>query len=184
MSIPNLLAVVRLLLTPVTMGLGLATVAEPTLRGTAVGVFVVAALTDFADGYLARRWRITTSVGAFLDTVADKILVAGCLVALVEIGTTSAWMAVALIGREFAVMGLRSVAALDQSTVPPSWWGKSKATFQFVAIALAILRLDVELARWRLDQWAMAFAVAVTWISAGDYFAKFRAVFSARRPLD
>lgn len=180
MSIPNLLAVLRLLLTPVAMWLILA--AEPT-SATAVAaaiVFVVAALTDLADGYLARRWKITTTIGAFLDTVADKVLVAGALIALVEVGATSTWIAFIIIGRELAIMGLRSVAALDQSTVPPSIWGKSKAAVQFVAITLAILRLDVVLGPWRIDEWAMGVAVAVTLLSAGDYFAKFRSVLQLR----
>ena len=178
MSIPNLLAVSRLVLTVVVMAMILA---SPGNRGMAIAaavVFVVAALTDFADGYLARRWKITTTLGAFLDTVADKILVAGALLALVEIGTTSSWVAFIIIGREIAIMGLRSVEAHDSSTVPPSWWGKWKATIQFVAITLAILALDVVIGPWRLDQWAMAIAVIVTIVSAGDYFSRFRAVFS------
>ncbi len=184
MSIPNLLAISRLVLTPVTMALVLRSVDDRSVVGWAVAVFVVAALTDFADGFLARRWKITTSLGAFLDTVADKVLVAGTLIVLVEVGTTSAWVATLIVAREIAVMGLRSVAALDQSTVPPSWWGKSKATVQFVAIGLAILNADVVVGTWRLDQWAMAVAVAVTWISAGDYFARFRSVFAAKRIVD
>ena len=77
-------------------------------------------------------------------------------------------------------MGLRSVAALDQSTVPPSIWGKSKAAVQFTAVLFAIIRLDVVLAGWRLDQWLMALAVVVTVLSAGDYFSRFRAVLSPR----
>ena len=145
MSIPNLLAIARLILTLVVMAMILA---SPGNRAMAVGaaiVFVIAALTDFADGYLARRWKITTTLGAFLDTVADKILVAGALFALVEIGTTSSWVAFIIVGREIAIMGLRSVAALDASTVPPSIWGKWKATIQFVAITFAILRFDIDI---------------------------------------
>jgi CDP-diacylglycerol--glycerol-3-phosphate 3-phosphatidyltransferase len=178
MSIPNLLAVLRLILTPVAMYLILQ---SPGSRGYAIAatvVFVIAALTDFADGYLARRWRITTTLGAFLDTVADKILVVGALLALVEIGTTSSWVAFIIIAREVSIMGLRSVAALDQSTVPPSMWGKSKAAIQFTAISFAILHLDVMIAGWRLDQWLMAAAVVVTVVSAGDYFSRFRTVFT------
>ena len=99
--------------------------------------------------------------------------------ALVEIGATSSCVAFIIIGREVAIMGLRSVAALDDhSTVPPSIWGKWKATIQFVAIGLAILALDVVIGPWRLDQWMMAIAVFFTFISAGDYFSRFRSVFS------
>ncbi len=178
MSIPNLLALIRLILTPVAMFLILQSEGNHAYAVTGTVVFVIAALTDFADGYLARRWRITTTLGAFLDTVADKVLVAGALIALVEIGTTSSWVAFIIIGREVSIMGLRSVAALDQSTVPPSIWGKSKAAIQFTAISFAILRFDVVLAGWRFDQWLMALAVVVTVISAGDYFSRFRAVLT------
>jgi CDP-diacylglycerol--glycerol-3-phosphate 3-phosphatidyltransferase len=181
MSIPNLLAVLRLLLTPVTMALILGSADNTAVTIAAFVVFAVAALTDFADGYLARRWRITTTLGAFLDTVADKVLVTGALLALVEIGTTSTWVAFLIIGRELAVMGLRSVAALGDSTVPPSFWGKSKAAAQFVAVLLAIAHFDVVVGPWRLDQWAMGVAVVVTLVSAGDYFARFRSIFRSRR---
>ena len=89
MSIPNLLAIARLILTPVAMALILAGADNQATRVAATIVFVIAALTDFADGYLARRWQLTSTLGAFLDTVADKILVAGALLALVEIDAGS-----------------------------------------------------------------------------------------------
>ena len=104
--------------------------------------------------------------------------------ALVEVGTVSTWVAFIIIAREIAIMGLRSVAALDSSTVPPSMWGKSKAALQFTAIALAILRLDIVIGPWRLDQWFMAAAVVVTVVSAGDYFSRFRSVFTTSRAKD
>ena len=178
MSIPNLVAYIRLILTPVVMGLILASPDDRTIAIIATVTFIIAALTDFADGYLARRWRITTTLGAFLDTVADKILVTGALLALVQIGTVSSWVAFIIIGREIAVMGLRSVAALDSSTVPPSIWGKWKATIQFVAISFAILRFEIDVGPFRLDQWLMGIAVVVTVLSAGDYFSRFRTVFT------
>lgn len=180
MSIPNLLAVTRIILTPVAMYLILQSPNDQRLMIAAVVVFVVASLTDFADGYLARRWRITTTLGAFLDTVADKILVAGAMLALVQIETMSAWPAFIIIAREIAIMGLRSAAAVDQATVPPSFWGKSKAAIQFTAISFAIVQLDVMIGGWRLDQWLIALAVLVTVLSAGDYFSRFRAVLAPR----
>jgi len=183
-SIPNLLAIARLILTPIAMALILGAPESQGMRILATVVFVIAALTDFADGYLARRWQLTSTLGAFLDTVADKILVAGALLALTEIGTVSAWVSFIIIGREIAIMGLRSVAALDQGTVPPSMWGKSKAALQFTAISFAILRLDIIIGPWRLDAWLMAAAVIVTVISAGDYFSRFRSVFTAARSKD
>lgn len=184
MSIPNLLALVRLALTPVAMYLILQSPGNRAYAIAGTVVFVTAALTDFLDGYLARRWRITTTLGAFLDTVADKVLVTGALLVLVEIGTTSSWAAFIIIAREISIMGLRSVAALDQSSVPPSLWGKSKAAIQFAAIAFAIMKFDVVIASWRLDQWLMALAVVVTVVSAGDYFSRFRAVLTPRDRTD
>jgi len=181
MSIPNLLAIIRLLMTPVAMALILASPDSDSMRITAAIVFVIAALTDYADGYLARRWQITTMLGGFLDLLADKVLVTGALIALVQIGTTSTWAAFLIIAREIAVMALRSVAALDQSTVPPSAWGKWKAAIQFTAITVAIIKADIVFGPWRLDQWLMAVAVLVTLISAGDYFSRFRAVLSPQR---
>ena len=181
MSIPNLLAIARVVMTPVAMALILASDTSDAMKIAAVVVFVVAALTDYADGYLARRWQITTTLGGFLDLLADKVLVTGALIALVEIGTVSTWAAFLIIAREIAVMALRSIAALDQSTVPPSIWGKWKAAIQFTAIALAILRPDVVIGPWRLDQWLRGVSVVGTLVSAGDYFSRFRAMLSPQR---
>ena len=181
MSIPNLLAILRLLMTPIAMALILRSPDNDAARMSALVVFVVAAVTDYADGYLARRWQITTTLGGFLDLLADKVLVTGALIALVEIGTVSTWAAFLIVGRELAVMALRSVAALDQSTVPPSIWGKWKAALQFIAISFAIAQFDVVVGPWRLDQWLMAVAVVVTLVSAGDYFSRFRTMLSPQR---
>ncbi len=178
MSIPNLLAIVRVFLTPVAMVLILKSQDSDTMKIAAAIVFVIAALTDYADGYLARRWQITTIFGGFLDLLADKVLVTGTLIALVEIGIVSTWAAFIIIAREIAVMALRSVAALDQSMVPPSVWGKSKAAIQFTAITVAIIRPDVVIGPWLVDQWLIWLAVVVTLVSAGDYFSRFRSALS------
>jgi CDP-diacylglycerol--glycerol-3-phosphate 3-phosphatidyltransferase len=180
MSIPNLLALTRLILTPVAMVLILRSPDNTAFTVAAATVFSIAAVTDFADGYLARRWRITTTLGAFLDTVADKVLITGAFIALVQIDTASTWVVVIIISREIAVMGLRSVAALDQGTVPPSMFGKWKATVQFVAILIAIIKPPVDIGPLRLDEWILWVAVIVTVISAGDYFSRFRGVLSRR----
>lgn len=135
-------------------------------------VFAVAALTDFLDGYLARRWEQTTILGAFLDTIADKLLVAGTLFALVEVDRAWAWAAFVIVGREIAIMGLRGIVALDGTKVPPSMLGKIKATVQFVAIFIAILRTSGEWGAFYPDEWVMLFAVAITVASGIDYLAK------------
>lgn len=182
MNLPNLLAYVRIGLTPVVMGFVLASTRIDHAFGIAAGFFTIAALTDFADGYLARRWAITTTLGAFLDSVADKVLVTGTLLVLIEVDRAWSWAAFVIIGRELAVMGLRSVAAMDQGDVPASLWGKLKATTQFVAIGLAMLRLASEWGPFFLDEWVMLVAVGVTLASAWDYFSRFGRVLRRSGP--
>ena len=149
--------------------------------GIAAVVFFVAAATDFFDGWLARRWNITSTLGAFLDTVADKLLVTGTLFALVEVGRAWAWAAFVIVGRELVVTGLRGLAALDGTTVPPSWAGKAKANVQYLAIVLAMMRLSDTWGPLYLDQWVMVAAVAVTIYSGYAYFARFGQVLRPAR---
>ena len=132
----------RIALAPVVMALVLS--GGDTADAVAAGLFAVAAATDFLDGYLARRWKVTSKLGSFLDTTADKLLVTVVLMALVAVGRASPWLAAAIVAREIAILGLRGVAAADGTVFAPSPGGKAKATAQFVAILLAILRPGVE----------------------------------------
>lgn len=164
----------RIALTPVVMALVLVGGSPSWARPVAAACFALAAITDFVDGRLARRWQQTSVWGTFLDTTADKLLVSGVLVALVATGRASAWAAFIIIGRELLILGLRgAVTAADGTVVKPSVWGKLKANVQFLAIFLAIWRPDVMLGSWYLDQVVMAIAVAVTLASAVGYLARF-----------
>ena len=179
MNIPNSLAVARIALTPVVMAFVLLSDRIEHAFGIAVAIFVIAALTDFADGYLARRWQITTTAGAFLDSVADKVLVTGTLLVLIEVGRAWSWAAFIIIGRELAVMALRSAAALELSKVPPSVWGKAKTVTQFTVLGLAMLRPADTWGPYFLDEWVMLLAVAATIISGWDYFKRFGSALRA-----
>lgn len=179
LNVPNLLALARIVLTPVVMAFVLLSDQIEHAFGIALAVFIPAALTDFADGYLARRWKLTTVFGAFLDSVADKVLVTGSLLVLIEVGRAWSWAAFIIITREIAVMGLRAVAALEKATVPPSFWGKSKTTFQFLAIGFALIRPDTELGPFFLDEWLMLLAVAATVLSGWDYFHRYWGAFKS-----
>ena len=140
-------------------------------------VFLMAAATDWFDGRLARRWGVTTKLGSFLDTTADKLLVTTTLIALVAVDRASPWVALVIVAREFTILGLRAaVAAGGVRVMETSMLGKWKATIQFAAIALAILRPDVTIAAAYLDQWAMVIAAAVTAWSGADYLARSTAV--------
>jgi CDP-diacylglycerol---glycerol-3-phosphate 3-phosphatidyltransferase len=170
---PRLLAAgtgVRIVLAPVVMALVLS-----GADTAAAIVFMVAAATDWFDGRLARRWNITTRLGGFLDTTADKLLVSAALMALVSVDRVSPWVAIIIIGRELVILGLRAAVASGGVHLETSLLGKWKATVQFVAIALAMVRPDVVVAGAYLDEWVMVVAAVVTVWSGVDYLARFTA---------
>lgn len=171
----------RIVLAPVIMALILT---APDARSpeaiAAAALFAAAALSDFVDGRLARRWKLTSPLGAFLDTTADKLLVTIVLLALVDAGRVSAWVAAIIISRELVILGLRSAVALDGTVVEASPWGKLKALIQFGAIVAAILRPGDRLWGLYADEWAMMVAAAVTVASAADYIARFSSQLRGR----
>jgi len=112
----------------------------------AVAIFLVAAGTDWLDGFLARRRNEITTLGKLLDPIADKLLTVSAFIALVELGVAPAWMIVVIVGREFAVSGMRSIAASRDVVIAASRWGKYKMVSQVVAITLLILTNTLE--RW------------------------------------
>jgi len=149
------------------------------LFGLAAVLVFIAAFTDYLDGYIARRRGITTVLGAFLDTTADKILVSGVLIALVSVDRASVWVTFIIMTREFVVMAVRSVVAIDGGTVPASISGKAKAVVQFLALGLAMLRLPDPWGPWFFDQYWMWFAAVVTIASGWDYLSRFRQAIRA-----
>lgn len=172
----------RVALTPVVMALVLVGYRVRYAYVAAAILFAIAAATDFFDGRLARRWKQTTTLGTFLDTTADKLLVSGVLIALVSVDRVSAWIAFIIIGREVLIMGLRgAVSAADGTVVKPSIWGKLKANVQFLAIFMAIIRTSSPWGPLYPDQYAMIAAALVTVGSAVEYFARFGSVLIGRR---
>ena len=146
-----------------------ARVARPRRDGTdAAAVYLVAAFSDSLDGYLARRKGWITVTGTFLDPLADKLLVSGALIALVQIHELSAWVAMVVIAREFAVQGLRMVAAAGQDVIAASWLGKAKTLSQNVAI-VAVL---VDDSHRMVTDFLVGLAVALTLLSFGGYAAR------------
>lgn len=179
MNIPNLLTILRIFFVPFLVA---ALVQESlqfrvgeflvTNEYLALGVFLAAAATDLLDGYLARRWRQITTVGTLLDPIADKLLISAALISLVEVRALAGWMAILIIGREFAVSGLRSIAAAVGLTIKASDLGKTKMVSQVVAVSLALLSVQhTEFRAWAAF-W-MGVVVFFSLLSAGLYFAKF-----------
>jgi len=167
----------RIVLAPIIMGLVLA---GPDYEVPAALLFAFAAATDWWDGRLARRWNLTTTLGSFLDTTADKLLVTGVLIALVAVERASPWVAIIIIGRELMVLGLRGVIAAEGTVMQPSLLGRLKTSIQFLAILLAILRPGDEIGGLYIDEWVMLAAAAITVASAVDYFKSFADSLSER----
>ncbi len=172
-SIPDILAITRVVLVPVIMVLARSQDRLDAALGWAAALFTVAAITDFLDGYLARRWHIESTLGAFLDTTADKLLVTGSLMALISIERVSIWAALIIVMREFIVMALRGLVALTGGLVKPSQLGKAKAVVQFVAIGFAFVRFSTRLGPMYFDEWLMVLAVVVTLASGWGYVQAF-----------
>jgi CDP-diacylglycerol--glycerol-3-phosphate 3-phosphatidyltransferase len=165
----------RIVLTPIVMGLVLVgdggdETGDAAIVGSAL--FCVAAATDWIDGRLARRWDVTSKLGSFLDTTADKMLVSGVLIALLAAERASPWIVALIVGRELVLMGLRGVIASEGAVMAPSMLGKLKTSIQFLAIALAIVRPGEPVGGLFVDEWAMFAAAVVTVWSAGDYLMR------------
>ncbi|MBI1956103.1 MAG: CDP-diacylglycerol--glycerol-3-phosphate 3-phosphatidyltransferase, partial [Acidobacteria bacterium] len=137
MNLPNSLTIARLFLIPLLVVVLLTRF--PNKEFIAVAIFLAASFTDWADGYVARRRREVTTLGTWLDPVADKLLVASVFIALVEMGLAPAWMVVILVGRELAVTGLRNVALAKGFSIHVSEMGKAKMATQVFAITSLIL---------------------------------------------
>ena len=179
-NLPNSLTLLRIFLVPFLVVVLLTKFSGREYAGLAI--FLVAAITDFFDGYFARRYNQMTRLGALLDPIADKLLMSAAFISLVEMDPkhVPAWMVVIIIGREFAVSGLRSIAAQQGVTIAASPLGKTKTVSQVVAISFLILGYELgELRRiGTVALWGvMLFALA----SGVDYFIKFaRAVLTSR----
>ena len=179
MNIPNALTILRIFFVPLLVAALVQENVAFHVRGVLItnewlslAIFLAAAFTDLLDGYLARRWKQVTTIGTLLDPIADKLLISAALVSLVDIHRVPAWMVILIIGREFAVSGLRSIAAAGGYTIEASDLGKTKMVAQVAAIALVIAGI-----RWpQLDQlalFAMWAVVLFALLSAADYFRKF-----------
>lgn len=180
MNLPNTLTILRIFFVPFLVAVlveqdlriewhGIVLVANEFL---ALSIFLIAAATDLLDGYLARRWGQITTVGTLLDPIADKLLISAALVSLVQTHRTPAWMVVLIIGREFAVSGLRGIAAAEGYVIQAGDLGKTKMITQVIAISMVLLSI-----RWQsLEGFAMLWMWGVVIfgiISAVEYFRKF-----------
>jgi len=175
MNLPNGLTLMRIFLVPLLVAVLLTGTSQYSAL-IAAAVFLAASLTDLLDGYFARKRGQVTTLGTLLDPVADKLLISSAFISLVQLGLVQAWMVVIIIGREFAVTGLRSIASAQGFTIDASQFGKIKMATQVAAITLLILGMPGgspnPTFHW-LAQIALYFVVLFAVISAIGYFRTF-----------
>ncbi len=175
LNLPNVLTLLRILLVPVLV----AALVQEGGGGDALAaaVFAVASFTDALDGWIARRQKSVSTFGKLMDPLADKLLVTAALVSLVELDRLSAWVAMVIIAREFAVTGLRQLAMEHGEVIPASIWGKVKTVTQ-VAMVLALILVEGSPAWVDVLVWV---TVAITIVSGADYFFGFRSLIQERQ---
>ena len=187
MNLANKLTMIRIFLVPVF--LVFITVKDiPYGSIIATIIFIIASLTDQLDGHIARSRNQITNFGKFMDPLADKLLVTAALVSLVELKLVAGWAVVVILAREFAVSGLRTLAASDGIVIAASWWGKIKTVTQMIAILLLLLKVNINASVSAISfvsnnsflnsfftyvpETIMYIAVLITIISGIDYFVK------------
>lgn len=183
MNIPNRITISRIFLIPIfiilltvpfnfgTINLGEASVPIAHLIGAII--FIIAAATDWVDGYYARKYNLVTNFGKFLDPLADKLLVSAALILLIELGFAPAWVVIVIISREFAVTGLRLVAAGSGIVLAAGNMGKLKTVTQLVAIiALLLYNFPFSYINFPFGTIMLYIALFFTVLSGIDYFAK------------
>jgi CDP-diacylglycerol--glycerol-3-phosphate 3-phosphatidyltransferase len=172
LNLPNGLTIIRVIAIPVILALLFST--GSVFRFITSLLFLLVAITDSLDGYLARRYGLVTTLGKFLDPLADKLLIVTTLIALVPARSVPVWIVIVIVGREIAVTGLRGIAVSQGIVIPASRWGKYKTVFEVVSILFLILGgnyFSISLQQVGLILLWIALILAV--FSAVDYFIKF-----------
>lgn len=168
MNLPNKLTIFRVILIPFFVVLLLFDITAYD-KWIALAIFIIASLTDFLDGHIARKYNLVTNFGKFMDPLADKLLVCSAMICLVELSRIPAWVVIVIIAREFIISGFRLVASDNGVVIAASYWGKFKTTFQILMICLMIADLPQLVLITQIVMWV---ALALTVISLVDYLIK------------
>ncbi len=168
MNLPNKLTIFRVFLIPFFIVFLLIPI-TPYDKWIALGIFIIASLTDLLDGNIARKYNLVTNFGKFMDPLADKLLVCSALICLIELERIPSWMVIVIIAREFIISGFRLVASDNGVVIAASYWGKFKTTFQMVAVCLLIADIAAIQIVTQIVVWI---AVILTVVSLIDYLVK------------
>ncbi len=139
MNMPNKLTILRVLMVPFFVAFLLATPSHASFKWVALVLFILASLTDFVDGQMARKYNMVTDFGKFMDPLADKLLTISGMICLIELGKIPSWIVIIIVAREFIISGFRLVAADNGVVIAANYWGKFKTTFQMIMIILMIM---------------------------------------------
>lgn len=180
MNLANKITLARIVMIPIFIVLML--LDFPYHMAAAFIVFIAASLTDKLDGYLARKYNMITDFGKFMDPLADKLMVTGAFVVLIQLGRIDAWIVFVILAREFAVTGLRTLAAAQNVIIAASNYGKIKTVTQIIAIAVLLLdNYPFSLVNIPIDTIAVYVTLVVTILSGIDYFSKNAHVISTMK---
>ena len=180
MNLPNKLTIFRVILIPFFVFFLLAQYFPEYGKYIATAIFIVASLTDMADGKIARKYNLVTNFGKFMDPLADKLLVCSAMICLVEIDRLAAWIVIVIIAREFIISGFRLVASDNGIVIAASYWGKFKTTFQMLMIIALIL--DFQNRYFQMLATALTYiALILTVVSLIDYIAKNKQVLKEQK---
>ena len=171
MNLPNKLTLFRVVLIPFFVFFLLAPYFEGYGNYIAVAIFIVASITDFLDGKIARKYNLVTNFGKFMDPLADKLLVCSALICLIQLELIPAWVVIIIIAREFIISGFRLVASDNGVVIAASYWGKFKTTFQMLTVIVLILNIPNKVFTI-LGAVLIYVSLALTVISLIDYIAK------------
>ena len=171
MNLPNKLTLFRVILIPFFVFFLLAPYFEGYGNYIAVAIFIVASITDFLDGKIARKYHLVTNFGKFMDPLADKLLVSSALICLVALNKIPAWIVIVIIAREFIISGFRLVAADNGVVIAASYWGKFKTAFQMVTVIVLILNIPGKVFAV-IGTVLIYISLVLTVISLIDYIAK------------
>lgn len=175
MNLANKITLLRILMVPIFV-LVTYVVEDPYMKWIAVAIFAIASITDWLDGYIARKYNMISTFGKYMDPLADKILVAAALIYMVEASLISGWVVSIIISREFIVSGLRLVAGDKGIVLAASYWGKAKTVVTMIMIIVVMLGLEFPF-NDLVNDILIYSAVALTVISAVDYIMKNKSVF-------
>jgi CDP-diacylglycerol--glycerol-3-phosphate 3-phosphatidyltransferase len=170
-NIPNYLTTLRVIMIPFFVFFMVTDVAGSASKWISLALFVIASITDFFDGHLARKYNLVSNFGKFMDPLADKMLVSSAMICLTEQGRLAAWIVIIIISREFIISGFRLIAADNGTVIAASYWGKFKTNFQMFMIIMLILNLGTKPAIM-IENILIAIATILTVISLVDYLVK------------